>query len=207
MQRLPPRWLCFVAPATAVIYSDAAYTVDRLSIGWIDFLPDGVRIAGAAVIPPRWMECFQERKTQIHIGKALAALSALFSCQEKLRGLRVLHFVDNQAALANLISGSSGCLDIAAVVVWYQILAARLGACPWFEYVESHLNISDLPSRMLAAFVNHTLARKLGIRQVEDACLPAMEDTPPPLFTLLCLLLFPSRPIVGYLRTWSLSPP
>ena len=65
------------------------------------------------------------------------------------------------------------------MVVWYQILAAELKACPWFEYVESHLNVSDLPSRLLAAFVGHALARKLNIRKVEEACLPAIEDMPP----------------------------
>ena len=78
-----------------MIYSDAACDADRLTIGWIVFLPNGDRVAGAAVIPPRWTESFQERKTQIHIGEALAALSALYSCRSLLRGLRILHFVDN----------------------------------------------------------------------------------------------------------------
>ena len=142
------------------------------------FLPSGERVAGAACIPSSWSEAFVQRETQIHIGEALAALSALFCCREKLKGLRVLHFIDNQAALANLISGSAKALDIAAVVVWYQVLATSLSACPWFEYVESHLNISDLPSRLLKAFVNHSLAKKLGIRRVVDASLPPMEDTP-----------------------------
>ena len=136
-------------------------------------------MAGAAIIPPSWLAAFESRKTQIHIGEAIAALSALFSCRERVKGLRLLHFIDNTAALANIISGSAKSLDIAAVVVWYQILAVELSACPWFEYVESHLNVSDLPSRLLQSFSSHVLAKKLGIKHVEEASLPEMEDTLP----------------------------
>ena len=67
--RLPPRWLCFVPPPTAVIYSDAAAEEARLTIGWVVFLPSGEKVAGAAVIPPSWMCAFESRETQVHIGK------------------------------------------------------------------------------------------------------------------------------------------
>ena len=147
-------------------------------MGWVVFLPDGRRRAGAAIVPPNWVAAFTARQTQIHIGEALAALSVLFVCQDSVAGLRVLHFVDNQAALANLIAGSSSCLDCAAVVVWYQLLTTDAAICPWFEYVESHLNIADLPSRLLLAFAEHPLAKQLGILTVEEASLPPMEDSP-----------------------------
>ena len=134
------------------------------------------------------MSAFETRQTHIHICECLAALSAVHCCREDLRGLRLLHFVDNQGALANLIAGASRCRDVAAVVMWYQLICIHANVAPWLEYVETHLNIGDVPSRELQAFVNHALARRLGITSVELASLPPMEDipsTPPPPLPLL----------------------
>ena len=108
------------------------------------------------------------------MGEALAARSALYACKDELRGLRLLHFIDNQSAQANLIAGSSRCSDVATIVVWYQLPGVDANVTPWFEYVESHLNISDLPSRLLEAFVNHPLAKRLGIKRGSDASLPPL---------------------------------
>ena len=93
-----------------------------------------------------------------------------------LRGLKLLHFVDNQGALANLIAGSAGAMDVAGVVAWYQCLTVSGQILPWFEYVESHLNLADVPSRLLDAFVTDPLAKALGISSVLPARLPPLED-------------------------------
>ena len=158
------------------MYSDVAEEGGRLTIGWIVFLPGGNRSAGAAVISDKLVAAFDERECQIHMGEALAALSAVYSCWTSLRGLRVLHFVDNQGALANLIAGSAGSMDVAGVVGWYQILTVSGHILPWFEYVESHLNLADVPSRLLDKFVEDPLARALGITEVLPARLPPLED-------------------------------
>ena len=147
-------------------------------------LPDGRRYAGAAIIPRELVAAFDQRETQIHMGEALAALSAVYSCWDLLRGLKVLHFVDNQGALANLIAGSAGAMDVAGVVAWYQVLTVSGNILPWFEYVESHLNLADVPSRLLDAFAADPLAKALGISSVLPARLPPLED-----FYLSILLL------------------
>ena len=64
-----------------------------------------------------------------------------------LAGRRVLHFVDNQGALSNLISCSSKDLDCAWMVHDFAIRAARLSCGVWFDYVRSKANLADLPSR------------------------------------------------------------
>ena len=112
------------------------------------------------------------------MGEALAALSAVYCCWALLRNLRVLHFVDNQGALANLIAGSAGAMDVAGVVAWYQALTVSGNILPWFEYVESHLNLADVPSRLLDKFVEDPLAKVLGISSVLPARLSPMEDSP-----------------------------
>ena len=153
-------------------------------MGWIVFLPDGRRLAGASIVPPELIAAFDQRETQIHMGESLAALSAVYCCWTYLRNLRVLHFVDNQGALANLIAGSAGAMDVAGVVAWYQVLTVSGNILPWFEYVESHLNLADVPSRLLDKFVEDPLAKVLGISSVLPARLPPMDSPlaicPPP---------------------------
>ena len=64
-----------------------------------------------------------------------------------LYGRRVLHFIDNQGALSNCISGLSKDEDCAWMVHKLAISTARLSCSPWFDYVRSKANIADLPSR------------------------------------------------------------
>ena len=49
-----------------------------------------------------WAYC---RKTQINVFELCGALCGLMSFQERLRGKRVVMFIDNKAALSMLIKG------------------------------------------------------------------------------------------------------
>ena len=63
---------------------------------------------------------------------------------------RLLHFVDNQPALASLIGGKGADADVAAIACVYQLLLTALGVSAWLEFVESDSNLADGPSRLLA---------------------------------------------------------
>ena len=77
----------------------------------------------------------------------LGALSAIHSCSQVLAGNRLLHFVDNQGALASLIHGFSSQDDCCSLACLYQLTAAEAGVRVWLEYVESEANLADGPSR------------------------------------------------------------
>ena len=62
-----------------------------------------------------------------------------------LRGRLVHHFVDNQAAMSNMISGYSGKPDSAVILGAAQQAILALACYPWFSFVCSGDNLSDMP--------------------------------------------------------------
>ena len=59
----------------------------------------------------------------------------------------VIHFVDNSSALYGLVKGYSGLPDSLAIIRALHAANLALRANLWFNYVASHANIGDLPSR------------------------------------------------------------
>ena len=59
----------------------------------------------------------------------------------------MIHFVDNTVALSKSVHGYANEPDMAAVVNSIHTCDAALGVEAWFEWVPSHANVSDLPSR------------------------------------------------------------
>ena len=97
---------------------------------------------------PAWLlEWLSPRGQQINHLEALAAVCARLTFPDVLRGRRVLHFVDNTAALSKLVHGYAREPDMAAVTNSLHVCDAVLDVDAWFEWVPSHANISDLPSR------------------------------------------------------------
>ena len=175
-ERLPPKAVPMGGDdPLAIIYSDAAFQEGSpITFGWVLFLKGQRPRAGAGVVPAELSRQFKERKTQIFIGELLGALSALYSCGHSIERHRLLHFVDNQGALAALIGGFSTDTDTSAVACAYQLLVATLGVRVWFEYVESEANISDGPSRLGLAWGQTREALQLGVT-MEEASLPQVE--------------------------------
>ena len=64
-----------------------------------------------------------------------------------LAGRRVIHFIDNQGAMAGLAKGYAREVDSARVVHAFHAWNAGARVSVWFEYVRSKANIADLPSR------------------------------------------------------------
>ena len=103
-------------------------------------------------LPPSVLVAWSEStdtEPQRHINKIEAVVPAICLCTwpNLIRGSVWLHFIDNDGALACLISGCSKNSSLSAVVdyTWAQIPA--LGCWPWFERVPSECNIVDGLSR------------------------------------------------------------
>ena len=83
---------------------------------------------------------------QRHINKIEAIVPAICLCtwSHLIRGSLWLHFIDNDGALACLVSGCSKNSSLSAVVddTWAQIPV--LGCWPWFERVSSACKIDCL---------------------------------------------------------------
>ena len=77
----------------------------------------------------------------------MAALSVYASLPDVFSNSLVLHFIDNQGVLWNLVDASSTEPGCAAMAHTAALTQARLGARVWYEYVASKANIGDLPSR------------------------------------------------------------
>ena len=104
------------------------------------------------------------RSTSDHVGaphtqyigilENLAAAVVAFSLPDVLREQLVLHFIDNQGALSNLVSGTSRDADSRRIVYASALQLARLSCRVWYEWVASAANIADLPSRDEFSFVS-----------------------------------------------------
>ena len=101
------------------------------------------------------------------MGELLGAVAALWSNREVLKGRRVLHFVDNQPALATLISGAAKDFDSAASAFLFHLASIEIEAKIWLEYVDSDSNISDGPSRLLDEWASSELCRRLGAKKAK----------------------------------------
>ena len=78
---------------------------------------------------------------------AVGPLVLLENFPDMFRGSLWLHFLDNAAALSNLVNGSSSVIqgDILIGATWSQI--QRLQVFPWFDRVDSKSNPVDGLSR------------------------------------------------------------
>ena len=137
-----------------ITMSDGEGTGSVAAAIWIPLAPGGVHqprwfqldLPPAALLP--WSDG-KELEPQRHINKIEAIVPAICLCtwSHLIRGSLWLHFIDNDGALACLVSGCSKSSSLSAVVdcTWAQIPV--LGCWPWFERVPSECNIVDGLSR------------------------------------------------------------
>ena len=85
---------------------------------------------------------------QINHLEALVLVAARLTFPDVLLGRRVLSFIDNTVALSKSVHGYANEPDMAAVVNALHVCDAALGVESWNEWVPSHANVSDLPSRV-----------------------------------------------------------
>ena len=141
------------APASmALLWTDAMYEPPApAGMGFVLSSPRLRRpVAGAAVIPHEVLAQFLPRKQQIGQAEGFAGILPLFNCADALKGLDLLHFVDNTSALAGFVNGTAAVEDSCAIFAVYHVMLARFGTRHWAEHVESKGNCSDGPSRSMA---------------------------------------------------------
>ena len=128
-------------------------------LGFVVYSPyTGAFVCSAWVVPPPLLALlFRPHEQYVGILENLAAQAVAFSVPDILSHRLVLHFVDNQGALSNLVSGSSSDPDSRAIVFDSALQSSRLGARVWYEWVESASNIADLPSRGVFSFTGALL--------------------------------------------------
>ena len=98
-------------------------------------------------MPSSVVESLHTRKTQIYAAETYAVLAAVHVHLDKLADTDAIFFVDNEAACAALIRGSSKESDVSAIANAVQWLLFSVGCRPWFEWVDSNSNCSDGLSR------------------------------------------------------------
>jgi hypothetical protein len=148
-----------------LVYSDAMFEPDKpVRVGLIKFERDTQPIALTAVIPPTLVAQFEAKSTHIGQAEIFAALLLPWFLQEHVAKKPVLHFIDNQSALAGLIKSTSSKHDSQALLGTYAIMMATLECLVWAEYVESAANVSDGVSR---DGLLDDMARQLGCAMFE----------------------------------------
>ena len=76
-----------------------------------------------------------------------AVVAARLTFPDVIYRQNVLRFIDNTVALSKSVHGYANDPDMAAVVNSLHVRDAALGVEAWFDWVPSHANVSDLPSR------------------------------------------------------------
>jgi len=102
-----------------------------------------------ALYPHELAAFAHDKITLIMQAEIAAAEWVFFSNVERLRGRRVIHFIDNTGALSAMIFGYARKIDCARMVNSFHLLLAALQLRVYFEWVPSEANTSDLPSRAM----------------------------------------------------------
>ena len=133
----------------AILYSDASYSPSEARLGWVVFFPDRHRKPeGVTVkVSDATLHSMNVRATQVFPCEALAVTHALLTYERELAGADILSFVDNEAACAAFIKGSSSSTDVDHLVSVAHLVACRANIRVWYEWVDSDSNISDGLSR------------------------------------------------------------
>ena len=105
-------WVAGSRGTPARMYSDASFEPgDKLpGLGWVFFKPGMPTKGRAASMPKEVVDALIPRKTQIYAAEAFAVLASVYEHLDELAGTDAIFFVDNEAACAALIRGTSaGC--------------------------------------------------------------------------------------------------
>ena len=145
-------------PRPTVVYSDASWP-ERMTaeeavtrgepprLGWVVFSP-GERPRGYSMeLGKEFVSALFPRKTQILAAEAVAVLTALVLAPDALRGLELVWFIDNEAALSSLIRGASRAEDVGHIAACTQLAMLDHSCAAWYEWVDSASNPADGLSR------------------------------------------------------------
>ena len=149
--KLPrPRMIPLFGSATHLvrIYSDASFENQSLRLGWVIFDPRLPKPIGrTALVSPQVLQRWIPRKQQIYPGEAVCALVIPIFHEQLLSDSDIIHFIDNEAAAASLIRGTSTQEDVHEIVLSSSLLYHNMGSRVWYEWVDTKANPSDGLSR------------------------------------------------------------
>ena len=134
-----------------IILTDASFSGMTGRIGVVVFCPYRCQYWYTSKQAPKYLICllqyYELKKTYICQLELIAAVCAYLTFPDVIRGRLVHHFVDNDPAKSNLVSGYSSHPDSARIIHEYHMQVVILACQPWIGFVYSEDNISDLPSR------------------------------------------------------------
>ena len=136
-------------------------------------------VHSSALLPPSLIASFRPRRQQIGQVELVGALVPYLSLGERLRGRRVLHWIDNSSAVAAACKGYSGAPDSARIVHALHATLAGLGVRAWFEYVRTDANVSDKPSREDLSATRYGLGECMGDSLREELVSEPVESVLP----------------------------
>ena len=136
-----------------VVMSDASFDMASATgqLGVVVWCPQRQRMFYTAAADLRkllaTLRNFALKQTYITQLELIAAVCAYLTWPDVLADRLVHHFIDNRAARAGLIKGSSGKADSARIITAMHVELLALRCQSWFGFVYSEDNLSDLPSR------------------------------------------------------------
>ena len=139
------------------IYSDASFENGELRLGWVIFPPSGRAEGGTCVVPPPVLASWKERTQQIFPGESLAGLVVPLLHPGMFYQSECLWFIDNEAAVAALIRGSTREADVHLLAQAAQFVFHLSSARVWFEWIDTNSNPIVMVS---AVWVFRTLGPK-----------------------------------------------
>ena len=102
----------------------------------------------SVAVPSELLMAWQQRKSYMGQLEILAAFFGLSTWSKRLAGRKLLLFVDNDSAGANLVRGYSPLLDSGALAGAFWLLASSMRVAVYIDRAESKSNPSDGPSRL-----------------------------------------------------------
>ena len=137
-------------PPPVVCYTDASF--EEMSgkpprLGWVLFDENKQPIGQTADVSWEIVQSWTPRRVYIFPAEAFAAYAAVWNHREMLRGKDILIFIDNEAAAAALIRGSSAADEVNVIAQSLHWLLLEHNIRMWIEWVDSESNVSDGLSR------------------------------------------------------------
>ena len=136
--------------ADFVIFTDAATStaiIAAIAISTDQFKQNETLSETLEIVTGQYWHTLFDKTSLIYGLEMLALLAKLWQPNNELKDKNVTFHLDNENALKAIIKNNSKVTIITAMtqLIWHRI--AQLGIIPWFEWVPSNRNISDLPTR------------------------------------------------------------
>jgi len=157
-----PRWSC----SPVIVFTDGACEDQCTSVGGVIFEAGGNPEAFGAIMAPEVVESWASKvgqKQMIGQAELFPLLVARLTWASKLRGKRVIFFIDNDSARLACIKAYSPILASLHIIMDCVKWDCANNCSSWYARVPTASNVGDDPSRMSATL----LQKRFGARIVK----------------------------------------